>query len=180
VTDQELWSRGVAALQAEFSRLPAEPAARVASLAGQIRAAKQELFAISAAAQGEALCADCGGACCGRGKYHLSTVDLLACLVAGQSLFTPDFAAPLCPYLGDGGCLMAPEFRPLTCVIFICEAVDGRLSPEAAARFGEGEAALRDCYRGVDQLFGSRLGGSFLLAVARTLTATDGRLLAGR
>jgi hypothetical protein len=58
--------------------------------------------------------------------------------------------------------------------------VDGRLSPEAAGRFGEGEAALRDCYRGVDQLFGSRLGGSFLLAVARTLTATDGRLLAGR
>ncbi|HEY5974175.1 MAG TPA: hypothetical protein VIU41_05475 [Geobacteraceae bacterium] len=180
MTDQELWSRGVAALQAEFSRLTAESTARLATLAVELRATRRDLFAISAAAQGEALCADCGGVCCGRGKYHLTTTDLLVWLAAGQPLFTPVFTAPLCPYLGDGNCMMTPEFRPLTCIIFNCEAVDGRLSLEAAAQFRAGEDALREHYREMDRLFGRRLGGSFLLAVAHNLTTTSGRLLADR
>ena len=162
LTDSDLWQRGVAAVSGEYALLSPSARARVSALAVRIKAAKEELQELTVVAGGAATCAACRGACCASGKYHFTVIDLLVFLADGRELFTPSFAPGRCPYLGAKGCLMTPEYRPLTCVIFNCEAVEEGMGPQESSRFLEREGELRALYGELEELFANRLTGGLL------------------
>jgi hypothetical protein len=168
-----IWQHGVATVRAEYARLPAVVSARVTELAAAIRAHKVALDAFIAGVEGGAACAACQGACCSRGKYHFSLVDLLVYLAADIELFTPRFAQDACPFLGDSACLMPPALRPLACITFNCEQVEALLPPLEQARFAAVTEELKGLYQELEELLCTRLRGGLLHYSEQSL-ASDG------
>ena len=105
------------------------------------------------------------------GKYHVTVVDLLVYLVDEKELFVPRFGRGVCPYLGSRGCQMAPAYRPLTCVIFNCELVEGLLDPLQKELLRDLEGELRGYYAGLEELFGRRFMGGVMMHGERAQTA---------
>ena len=165
--DNELWNRGVALLTQEFSLLPMERRNELGALLVEVGRLKEVLLSLSDAAEGSAICAACGGACCRVGRYHPTALDLLAFCVAGEIPFAPDFASGACPFLGTTGCRIAPSRRPFTCVIFICELIEDRLSSEEVGRLYQVEKELRLLREQVATRFGRLLTKSFLIEMER-------------
>lgn len=164
LTETLLWRQLVLRLGEELSRLePAETAWLAASLA-QVADCQRQLHAFFLQAGGARLCRDCAGDCCGCGKNHLTLVNLLGYLVAGEALPNPEFSRT-CPFLGDAGCRHDIGRRPFNCVTFLCEKVEERLEPVSREAFYRLEKKLRQLYAEFDQRYaGSGLCGIFIRA----------------
>lgn len=163
--DQTRWAEATAAATRMYAGLAAETRSELDALLGQIMVLKEQLLAQTLAAGSDGLCRSCGGQCCLNGKYHFSVLDLLAHRLAAVEPMMPNFAAaPVCPYGGDAGCLMAPRLRPLTCVVFNCDAIEDRMPPdEVAALYGR-EQLLRETIARAGRLVGQRLERALLLS----------------
>jgi len=175
-TDQQLWQRLAAATAGELADFAPDERARLAADLAAIARLQEELQALFLAADGATTCAVCRDSCCSRGKYHLTLVNLLAYLIAGETFPSPDFSCT-CPMLGDAGCRLPPQRRPFTCITFVCSAVEDRLSDDERRRFYLVEGELRALYEGFDPRYagsslrgllnrGERLGATPLLAPA--------------
>jgi len=165
VDDQQRWQRAGTAVCEKYEQLPDDTREGLAGLVKRIMLLKEELLDLSLAAGSGAICRTCGGACCRNGKYHVSLLDLLAYRISGAAAVVPDFGkAPHCPYGGTGGCLMPPRFRPLTCVIFNCDAVEEQMGEHDRERFRAAEQELRDTVKRAEALLGFRVGRALLLS----------------
>ena len=162
-----LWQRGVSQLSREFFRLAGSRRAELAALLFEVGRLKEEIIALTDTADGAAVCAACSGACCRVGKYHPTPVDILGCIAAGELPVLPDFSSGACPFLGPAGCRIAPSRRPCTCVVFVCDHIEGRLSGGDLARLSRLEEELRCLGGETAARFGRRLAESFLLEMER-------------
>ncbi|RII28957.1 MAG: hypothetical protein CXR31_03550 [Geobacter sp.] len=177
MTDEELWRTGIDALAREYRALPSPLRERVAELAAQVKEAKLALHDCVTAVDIGAICADCRGECCARGKNHVTVIDLLVSLVEGRELVTPFFGHDICPYLGANGCLMAPPYRPFTCIIFNCDRVEGLMGKSEKERLYEAERRLRAVYGEFEKLFGKRFMAGLLIMSERDLVLQGSTLL---
>ena len=165
--DMELWERGELLLARELSLLPAGRRDELRALLERMGRLKGELVTLSDGAQGSAICAACGGACCRVGRYHPTPLEILAFQVEAETVVTPEFSSSACPFLGVAGCRMASNRRPFTCVIFICDLIEEWLGDDEVVRLNRLEEELRLLREAVSVRFGPRLTGSLLLEMAR-------------
>ena len=179
LTDQEMWDRAVALARVEYETLSESVKDQVQTIGTAIRQQKLEMYSLAGGSAVVATCADCGGLCCEKGKYHFSVIDLLMYLSTGKELFTPSFRETPCPFLGEEGCLMAPAYRPFTCITFHCERLELLLSSTDLERICLLERGLRDLCRQMEELFGTRLMQGLLLRYARYRDGGDGAILSG-
>lgn len=181
MTDREMWDGAVAVVRGEYEALTGPVTERLRTALRSVRRQKEEICSIPAGEGASLTCFDCGGRCCDRGKYHFSAIDLLALLDTGSALFQPSFGSASCPYLGQAGCLMEPQFRPFTCVTFHCERLEALLVDAELERLYLLERNLRAGYGEIEGIFGRRLTQGLLLAYARHLEGRGtGILGAGR
>ena len=145
-SERRLWQQTLDGVRLELARLPAADRVRLAAQVAGIADLQVRLHALSTAANGESLCRDCDGACCGCGRNHLTLGNLVAILLAGDEPPAPDFTAS-CPWLGPRGCRLEPARRPFNCVTFICETIEDRIEKADLEAFYELEKALRGVYR---------------------------------
>jgi hypothetical protein len=171
VTDHELWSEAVGRVQSEYQSLPLPVKQRLYELSSEIRALKDEHQKLVSRFSPDLLCERCNGICCRYGKHHFTAVELIVYLAAERELFTPSFENPVCPYIGDTGCLMEPALRPFNCIIFICEDLDNRLDESSRAELSVIEKKLRQLYLQIDQLLGNRFGNGLLISFQRSVDA---------
>ncbi len=164
MTDQEIWDNAVSVVRREYTVLPGDMKARVAAAAARIRSIKEDMFSLMVEKGAPEFCGICGGACCVRGKHHFTVVDLLVFLSGNVPLFMPSFRGDLCPYMGNGKCLMSPPFRPLTCISFHCETLENLLSSVELERMYSLELELRERYAHLEILFGTRFSQGLLLS----------------
>lgn len=169
MTDQELWSEAVGRVQSEYQALPAPVKQTLYELASEIRELKDAHQKLVSRNSPDRVCERCNGICCRYGKHHFTAVELIAYLVSGRELFTPSFENPVCPYIGDSGCMMEPALRPFNCIIFICEDLDSRLDEASRAELSAIEAKLRQLYLRIDQLLGNRFANGLLISFQRAL-----------
>lgn len=156
---QDLWRQTIRKIESEWSALEPQERLWVEGHIDRLADLQQRLHALVVGLDGEEICRDCRGACCGHGLYHPTLVTVVAHIVKKQSLPHPDFHQS-CPYLGPAGCLFQPDVRPFNCVIFICERIEDQCSSEQAALMRELERQLREIYHAFDRRYaGSNLRG---------------------
>jgi hypothetical protein len=156
---QLLWQDILQKIQTEWVSLDHTERAWVVENIEQLTDLQRELHALVAAAEGEAVCRDCAGGCCGTGLYHPTLVTVLAHLVLNLSLPCPDFQQS-CPYLATDGCQFPPSVRPFNCLIFICDKIETRCSAETQAKLLNLEGKMREIYEAFDGRYaGSSLRG---------------------
>jgi hypothetical protein len=177
MTDREKWDRGVAEIQGTYAALSPQLKTRVNKCLTAIRSCKKTLHLIGEGAGAGKICERCGGECCIRGKNHLTAVDLLVYFNEGKTIFTPAFEQRICPYLGENGCHMGPEYRPYNCVTFICERVEDLLAPLEKERYYVIESELRGLYEDLKQLFDSRFRHAVLSVCERDPAKSRGVVL---
>lgn len=177
MNDQEAWQQGIRFMEEIHGRLPRHVQQQLAELLDRYRRHKREMLILTAGSC--ELCRACGGQCCWNGKYRFNGLDLLALFDRQAPLPVPDFAQrPLCPYGTVNGCCMEPPYRPLDCVLFICDAIEERLSGTAAQSLALLEDELRRCLRQAETLLNQPLGRPLLLlaghpgGTARRITTT--------
>lgn len=164
-------------MKREWGNLPADVRDQIASLISEMMICKDSIHRIMFEAGSETLCADCGGICCSRGKYHVSPVDLLAFIVTGREIFSPDFTNGACPYLSDDHCLMPPPYRPFTCITFACEALEERMPPLVRARLRFLVDNLASLYASIDGILGRRIQGGLFHYIERHGETGEGILI---
>ena len=174
-----MWDRAVALARVEYLGLSESVKAQVQTIGAAMRQQKLEMHSLAGGSAVVATCADCGGLCCQKGKYHFSVIDLLMYLSTGKELFTPLFRETPCAFLGAEGCLMAPAYRPFTCITFHCERLELLLSSADLERISLLERGLRDLCRQMEELFGTRMMQGLLLRYARYRDGGDGAILSG-
>jgi len=163
VSDQKLWQDGQVSLNALLSDI--SPAAKkpLLELLSGYRVGKESLAAITLAADSETICRDCGGKCCLNGKYRVNVFDGLSLCAAGISV-VPDFSQkPMCPYSNAGGCILEPGFRPLDCILFVCDSLEGQLPDSDRVDLTALENNLRECLSEASLLLNINLGTPLLL-----------------
>jgi len=114
---------------------------------------------------GDELCRDCGGACCEKGKNHMTLVNFFACHYAG-SVPEPDFTLT-CPFLSEKGCRISPPHRPFNCVTFICDRIEENLPTEKREEFYSHEKKLRTIYEEFDLRYAASSLRGILIRAAR-------------
>jgi hypothetical protein len=163
VDDQQLWHLNTARIKGLLAALPAGTGLVLTELLNRYRQAKEALAAVVAKVDAASECHRCGGQCCLNGKYRINIFDALA-HTAAETALSADFSQkPLCPYGTVAGCTMEPGLRPADCVMFICDAIDRKLSPQARLILAAGEEDLRDCIQKASALTGEPLGSPLLL-----------------
>lgn len=161
-TEIDQWRQFLVALNEEFTRLSAAETDWLRANLAQVADCQRQLHAFFLQAGGAKLCRDCAGDCCGCGKNHLTLVNLLGYLAAGELVPEPEFSRP-CPFLGGSGCRHEVERRPFNCVTFLCELVEDRLSRADREAFYQLEGQLRRLYAEFDRRYaGSGLCGIFI------------------
>ncbi len=164
MTDQDLWNAAVRQIAQAWGSAAPALAERLNGLLRRTAAAKGAIQALAMAAGADRCCASCRGKCCFGGRHHVTIIDLLAHLALVGELFTPRFDGPVCPYLGDGGCLMAPPLRPRTCIVFLCDTVLEGMGEGELAEVARLELELEQLYRQLGDLLAIPPGRSLLLA----------------
>jgi hypothetical protein len=162
--DLRRWHRILLRIRGELERLlPAERHWLDQHLP-QIHQLQRRMHGFFEEAGGAGCCHACRGACCEKGRNHLTLVNLLGYLHAGDEPPEPDFAAT-CPFLTPAGCLLVVERRPFNCVTFNCEAVEGALDEASRDSFYRMERHLRKLYEAFDLRYaGSSLRGLLIRA----------------
>jgi len=163
VDDQELWHLGTVRIKGLLADLPVGTGVALIPLLASYRKAKEAIAAVVAAVDAASACRRCGGQCCPNGKYRINVLDTLA-RTAAEMTTPADFSQkPVCPYGTDAGCTMEPGMRPADCVLFICDEIDRKLSPQARLILAAQERDLRECIRKASALTGEPLGTPLLL-----------------
>jgi hypothetical protein len=156
---QALWEKIILAVQNEWQSLAGSERSWIDVKIERLTAIQTELHRLVAVAEGEAICRDCHGGCCGHGLYHPTLVTLIAHLTNDQSLPVPDFYQS-CPYLGGAGCTFPPALRPFNCLIFICDKIEQQCPEQHVATIALLESELRGIYEAFDDRYtGSSLRG---------------------
>lgn len=155
--DKKLWQQITAQVTREWDTLPTDEKSWIRDHTGEIVRLQSELHQLFLAVDGEKICCDCHGDCCGHGKFHPNLTNLLAFLAHDDPIPSPDFSQG-CPYLGDSGCLFPPGLRPYNCISFICEKIEDNLLPTKRSEFWRLEQAIRAEY----ELFIQRYVGAGL------------------
>jgi hypothetical protein len=179
MTDREKWDQGVAALGKEYAMLSPSLKAHLDQCAAAVKSCKENLHKIVRGVRAADICAQCFGECCKGGKNHVTTVDLLVYLAEGKTIFTPAFEQGICPYLGEKGCIMEPDFRPFNCIAFICERIEGVLDTLERESFYAVERELRDLYNDYEQLFDNSFRYGLLSNYERSLACNEAPILRG-
>lgn len=161
--DQQLWYIGIERLERLLTGLPVETGLKMTRQMSRYRQAKEALAAAVSEADAAFVCRECRGQCCLNGKYRLNVFDAMSCLVAQIPISTNFSQKPLCPYGTHAGCTMEPGLRPADCVLFICDAIDRKLSPQARSNLFAQEQVLRECIQAASGLTGEQLGTPLLL-----------------
>jgi len=162
--DLHLWRRCVARVREELLRLPDDERCWLAEHLWQVQQLQRRIHGFFEMADGASRCLACSGACCEKGRNHLTLVNLLGFLLAGETPPEPDFAAT-CPFLGAAGCCLDVERRPFNCVTFNCEALEDVLDEVSRAAFYQMERQLRQLYEAFDCRYaGSSLRGLLIRA----------------
>jgi len=165
VLDHAVWEQAVTTASSWYRSLPADKATELDRLIMDIMQLKQNLVELAISAGSTEICRTCGGECCKHGKYHVSVLDTLAYLKTGATLLTPDFSTdPYCPYSDVSGCTMAPQYRPMTCVVFNCQQIEDQLAPARQETSHEYEQELRDAITRAGHITGRRLERPLLLS----------------
>lgn len=163
VTDLTLWHNATERLERLLAGLPVATARELSQLLVRYRTSKEIIAEVVEKAGAAAICRECAGQCCLNGKYRVNVVDALACLVAQRQPTVDFFHKPACPYGTDAGCSMKPGLRPADCVVFICDAIDQKLSAQARSILAAQEQVLRDCVLKVSGLLDDTMGTPLLL-----------------
>ena len=150
------WQEAVGKVAAAFERLPEAVRGNLATLAGGMVAHKEAMQQLVSGVDAAAHCAACGGACCVKGKYHFSAVDLLVYLATDRPLFAPRFDNGLCPFLGEPACLIPAGYRPFNCITFNCDLIEDQLAREDVSRFYRMEQELVARYAAIRGVFPAR------------------------
>ena len=167
MNDQHLWNLGTVRLKALLADLPVAKGLTLTQLLIRYREAKEAFAAVVASVDADSVCRECEGQCCLNGKYRINVFDALARTVAETPTSADFFQKPVCPYGTDTGCTMEPGLRPADCVLFICEAIEQKMSPQARLILAGQEQELRECIRKASRLTGEPLGNPLLLWAAR-------------
>jgi hypothetical protein len=163
VDDRQLWHQGVLHLNALLSGLTAGTDLAFTALLDRYRQTKEKVAAVVAEIDASSVCRQCAGQCCLNGKYRINLFDALA-HIAAQIPTSVNFSQkPICPYGSHSGCSMEPGFRPADCILFICDEIDMKLSPEARMILDAAELELRECILKASRLTGEQLGTPLLL-----------------
>jgi len=158
------WQDLVLRVVRELAALPLDERRWIGDRLRQIRTLQEAMHAEFLAVDGATICAACTDCCCSRGRYHLTLVNLVAYLDAGEVPPETDFNVT-CPWLAPQGCRFEPGRRPFNCVTFVCSAVEEQMDAEQQARFYARERELRRLYLEFDQRYaGSSLRGLLLRA----------------
>jgi len=144
-TDRTLWRQIVQQVTVEWDALPTGEKNWITDHALKIVTLQESLHRLFLAVDGDVICRNCAGGCCGHGKFHPTLVNLLACLIKEKPFPLPRFDQG-CPYIGAGGCLFPPGLRPYNCISFICEKIDSQLAPDDRAEFCRLEKEIRTEY----------------------------------
>ncbi len=162
--DLLLWHRCVVRVREELLALSDAERAWLIEHLQQIHQLQRRIHVFFEIADGARHCLACNGACCEKGRHHLTLVNLLGFLLSEQALPEPDFSAS-CPFLTATGCCLDVERRPFNCVTFNCELVEDVLSEENRAAFYQLERQLRQLYESFDKRYaGSSLRGLLIRA----------------
>ena len=179
MTEREKWDQGVAAVRKEYAVLSPSLKAHLKECAASVKSCKQTLYLVGERVRAAGICAQCRGECCESGKNHVTTVELLVYLGEGKKIFTPAFEQGICPYLGEKGCIMEPEYRPFNCITFICERIEGLLGPLERERLYAVERELRDLYDDFELLFENSFRYGLLRDYERSLACNGAPILRG-
>lgn len=164
MTDPSLWQNCLSRIRREFTALAVSEREWIERNLQDIQARQRQLHTFFQRANGARHCAACGGACCEKGRYHLTLVNLLGYLATDEEPPPPDFTAT-CPFLAPGGCRLDVPRRPFNCITFNCEAVEEALDEADRADFYRLEAQLRLAYETFDRRYaGSSLRGLLIRA----------------
>jgi hypothetical protein len=165
LNDQQAWDQALTAADEMYDRLPAGTRAELDGLIDEVMRFKQELVELVTCAGSSTVCRTCEGQCCLLGKYHVSILDLLAYRKTKAEPVVPSFAAgQVCPYSGNSGCRMPADYRPVTCVIFNCQAIEDLLTPTDRQTLQEREKRLRETVSRASALCNTRLDRPLLLS----------------
>lgn len=167
MNDQQLWNLGTVRLKALLADLSVAKGLALTQLLTRYREAKEAFAAVVANVDADSVCRECEGQCCLNGKYRINVFDALARAAAEIPTSADFFQKPACPYGTDTGCTMEPGLRPVDCILFICEAIEQKMSPQARLILAEQEQDLRECIRKASSLTGESLGTPLLLWAAR-------------
>lgn len=163
VDDQQLWHLGLSRLKALYSGFTRETELGFAVLLTRYCQTKEALAEVIAEIDASSVCHQCGGQCCLNGKYRINVFDSLA-LFARKSIPSVNFIQrPVCPYGSQDGCSMEAGLRPADCILFICDAINEKLSPQSRMILASGEQDLRECIEQASRLTGVRLRTPLLL-----------------
>lgn len=179
MTEREKWDQGVAAVRKEYSVLSPSLKAHLNKCVAAVKSCKMNLNLIGERVRAAGICAQCRGECCKSGKNHVTTIDLLVYLGEGKKIFTPAFEQVICPYLGEKGCVMEPEYRPFNCITFICEQIEGVLGSLERENFYAVERELRNLYNDFEQLFDNSFRYGLLSNYERSLACKGAPILRG-
>jgi len=163
VDDQQLWHLNTARIKGLLAVLPPGAVPVLTQLLNRYRQVKEALAAVVVKVDAASECRRCGGQCCLNGKYRINVLDALAHTAAGISTSADFSQKPVCPYGTEAGCTMEPGLRPADCIMFICDAIDRKLPPEARVILAAGEEDLRDCIQKASDLTEEPLGTPLLL-----------------
>lgn len=163
---QMLWTAYRRLLSSDWQRLETAERQWIKDQLEAIVSLQQQLQRYFDQAGGARHCRSCNGACCERGTYHVTLVNLLAALALGRTFPEPDFSAD-CPMLGPTGCRLDVALRPFNCVTFVCDAVESAMEAPDQAAFYAAEKQLRRLYEAFEQRYVAASMRGFLLAMAR-------------
>ncbi len=153
------WQACLKSVATEYAALDRAEQDWISSQLACIDRLQRQLDALFRRGNGPVYCRNCQGACCDRGKNHFTLVNLLSFLNTGEEPPFADFSRP-CPFLGPGGCRLAVERRPFTCITFICEGILDSLGEAGYDEFRQLEEELRSRYLKFDRRYlGSSLHG---------------------
>lgn len=159
--DQRLWRQLVSALSLEVGGISVAERAWMKEGLAEIARIQEAIHALFEKGGGKSDCRSCGGACCDRGKYYPTLVNILPYLLEGERAPEPDFSSP-CPFLHRQSCLLPPPRRPFICITFFCAPTLEGLSAGDRNRYLALEKDLRSLYEVFDGRYAGSSPGGFL------------------
>lgn len=163
MTDQQAWDLGTVKIQELLTNLPAGVLSALSELLSCYYQTKETLAATAAGVDSNSICRQCGGECCLNGKYRINVLDYLAHVVSETTISVDFSQKPLCPYGTLAGCTIELGLRPADCVLFLCDAIDGKLSPESRMIVADQEQTLREVITKASRLTGEAMKTPLLI-----------------
>lgn len=168
MNDQQLWQHGLRLLRTLLNDMPHDRKKQLLELLGGYRVVKESQAAVIMSIDSKAACSDCKGQCCLNGKYRMNVFDALSAIAADKSLCPAFLQKPCCPYGDELGCKLEPAFRPVDCILFVCDILDMRMSDDNRSNLNGYESALKDCLQKASRLLEMQVNTPLLLWAEKT------------